>query len=238
MVMTRCPDPPVADYGWDHDVPHTHAYLTGSLLRLLEQGSSPGDQILDVGCGNGALCGLLNRRGFQVVGVDPSASGIAAARQSFPTIPFHQAAATTEEIGVLALPPFDVVISTEVVEHCYAPRCWAAAMYSCLKPGGQLICSTPYHGYLKNLALALSGRLDAHFTALWEGGHIKFWSRDTLSQLLITAGFTDLSFVGAGRLPWLWKSMLITGRRPWSVEHESHQPEAIRTSSRGSTAMG
>jgi 2-polyprenyl-6-hydroxyphenyl methylase/3-demethylubiquinone-9 3-methyltransferase len=99
MAMTRFPEPPAADYGWDHDVPHTHAYLTGPLLHLLDQGSSPGDQILDVGCGNGALCGLLNRRGFQVVGVDPSTSGIAAARQSFPTIPFHQAAATREEIG-------------------------------------------------------------------------------------------------------------------------------------------
>jgi hypothetical protein len=36
--------------------------------------------------------------------------------------------------------------------------------------------STPYHGYHKNLGLALSGKMDAHFTALWEGGHIKFFS--------------------------------------------------------------
>ncbi len=111
-----------------------------------------------------------------------------------------------------ALPPFDVVISTEVVEHCYAPRLWAAAAYASLKPGGLFLCSTPYHGYLKNCALALTGKLDAHFTALWEGGHIKFWSRRSLAQLLSEAGFVELRFAGAGRLPWTWKSMLMAGR--------------------------
>ncbi|MEO1002579.1 MAG: class I SAM-dependent methyltransferase [Cyanobacteria bacterium J06638_7] len=126
-----------------------------------------------------------------MVGVDPSASGIAAARQSCPSIPFHQAAATPEAMRILALPPFDAVISTEVVEHCYAPRQWATAAHASLKPGGLFICSTSHLGYLKNLSLALSGRLDAHFTALWEGGHIKFWSRRTLTTLLSDTGFTD-----------------------------------------------
>lgn len=114
----------------------------------------------------------------------------------------------------LQLQPFDAVVSTEVVEHVYAPRLWAAAAFQALKPGGVLICSTPFHGYLKNLALALSGKLDAHFTALWDGGHIKFWSRASLSQLLQEAGFELLAFRGAGRWPWLWKSMLIAARKP------------------------
>ena len=213
-MADRSGSPPLVDYGWGACIPHTQAYLLKPLLRLLQQGTPSGGRILDLGCGNGALSGQLSRLGYEVVGVDPSASGIAVARQSFPTLSFHQAAATPDDLRALALPHFDVVISTEVVEHCYAPRQWAAAAYASLKPGGLFICSTPYHGYLKNLALALSGRLDAHFTALWDGGHIKFWSRRTLSQLLREAGFVDLRFVGAGRWPWLWKSMLLAGRRP------------------------
>ena len=47
----------------------------------------------------------------------------------------------------------------------------------------------PHHGNLKNCAFALSGKLDAHFSALWDGGHIKFWSRRTLTALLQEAGF-------------------------------------------------
>jgi 2-polyprenyl-6-hydroxyphenyl methylase/3-demethylubiquinone-9 3-methyltransferase len=78
-----------------------------------------------------------------------------------------------------------------------------------LKPGGALILSTPYHGYWKNLALAVTGKLDDHFTALWDGGHIKFWSRGTLAQLLEEAGFRVERFVGVGRLPFLWKSMIV-----------------------------
>jgi 2-polyprenyl-6-hydroxyphenyl methylase/3-demethylubiquinone-9 3-methyltransferase len=96
----------------------------------------------------------------------------------------------------------------------YAPRRWAAAAFTALKPGSVLICSTPYHGYLKNLALAASGQLDPHFTALWDGGHIKFWSRRTLTALLQEAGFQVVGFRGAGRWPWLWKSMLLAAKKP------------------------
>ena len=77
-----------------------------------------------------------------------------------------------------------------------------------------MVLSTPYHGYLKNLALALSGRLDAHFGALRDGGHIKFFSWPTLQVLLEEAGFVDLRFRGAGRVPFLWKSMVVSARRP------------------------
>jgi len=62
------------------------------------------------------------------------------------------------------------------------------------------------------LALALSGRLDAHFTVLWDGGHIKFFSRRTLEQMLREQGFVATDFAGAGRWPYLWKSMLVKAR--------------------------
>jgi len=77
-----------------------------------------------------------------------------------------------------------------------------------LKPKGCLIITTPYHGYIKNLVLALSGKMDNHFHVLWDGGHIKFFSVKTLTALLKTEGFTDLHFNFAGRFPYLWKSML------------------------------
>jgi 2-polyprenyl-6-hydroxyphenyl methylase/3-demethylubiquinone-9 3-methyltransferase len=57
--------------------------------------------------------------------------------------------------------------------------------------------------------MALTGTLDAHFTVLWDGGHIKFWSRKTLTTLLEDYGYAGQRFYGAGRLPWLWKSMIL-----------------------------
>lgn len=206
----------IPDFGWGDAISHTEAYLLHPLKRLLPSPTHRDNhaRVLDIGCGNGWLCGWLAGQGFTVVGVDPAPSGICEARKKHAHIRFEILPATPALLHQLNEPPFDIVVSLEVVEHCYTPREWAQAAFSCLKPGGWLICSTPYHGYWKNLALALSGKMDSHFTALWDGGHIKFWSRRTLMCLLREAGFQELSFVGAGRIPWLWKSMLLKARRP------------------------
>jgi 2-polyprenyl-6-hydroxyphenyl methylase/3-demethylubiquinone-9 3-methyltransferase len=73
------------------------------------------------------------------------------------------------------------VISLEVVEHVYAPRSFAATIFDLLEPGGIAVLSTPYHGYLKNLAIAALNGFDKHVNPLWDYGHIKFWSQRTLS---------------------------------------------------------
>ncbi|MEB3350061.1 MAG: class I SAM-dependent methyltransferase [Cyanobacteriota bacterium] len=205
---------PLPDYVWTEQIPHTEAYLLGPMQAILNELAPPAARVLDLGCGNGALAAQLMRWGYEPVGVDPSSSGIHQARMWLPGVAFHEAAADPDQLASLNLDPFDVVVSTEVVEHVYAPRRWAAAAFATLKPGGVLICSTPYHGYLKNCVLALSGKLDAHFTALWDYGHIKFWSRRTLTALLEEAGFQVVAFRGAGRLPWLWKSMLLAACKP------------------------
>jgi len=62
--------------------------------------------------------------------------------------------------------------------------------------------------------MALSGKMDAHFTALWDHGHIKFWSIRTLSILLEEVGFRDLQFERVGRIPPLAKSMIAVAQRP------------------------
>jgi 2-polyprenyl-3-methyl-5-hydroxy-6-metoxy-1,4-benzoquinol methylase len=164
-------------------------------------------RILDLGCGNGSLSHTIAKQGYEVVGVEESASGVAIARQSFPDCHFIQASIYNlpdEEL----INSFDVVISVEVIEHLFYPRELIRAATKCLKPDGYLIITTPYHSYFKNIALAASGQMDKHFTALWDGGHIKFFSVNTLTQLLKTEGYTEIDFQFAGRIPFLWKSML------------------------------
>jgi 2-polyprenyl-3-methyl-5-hydroxy-6-metoxy-1,4-benzoquinol methylase len=101
-----------------------------------------------------------------------------------------------------------------VIEHLVRPRNVPRFAKQLLRPGGHLIISTPYHGYLKNLLLALANKWDAHLNPFWDGGHIKFWSRKTLSPLLNEAGFRVVRFIGAGRIPFLWKSMIIIAQKP------------------------
>lgn len=191
------------------DASHTAAYLTDHILAICRQVSAK--RVLDLGCGNGALCGALSAAGFEVVGCDPSEEGIEFARRTFPHIPFH-CLGVYDDPEVLG--EFDIIVSTEVIEHIFLPRLLPRFAAGILRHGGYLVLSTPYHGYIKNLVMAIVGQLDAHFTALWDGGHIKFWSRATLSQLLAEEGFSVTSFIGAGRIPLLWKSMILIAQKP------------------------
>lgn len=201
------------DRGLDyaHSAPaHTAGYLEGPLLA--ELGPLTGTTLLDIGCGNGALTASLAKRGASVTGMDLSESGIALAKAAHPDVRFEVGSVYDDLHARFGA--FDRVVALEVIEHLYDPRAFLRRAFEALKPGGRLVLSTPYHGYLKNLALAVSGKLDAHFTVLWDGGHIKFFSWPTLRTLLGEAGFVDLRFRGTGRLPGLWKSMLVAGRRP------------------------
>ncbi|MGO7422681.1 hypothetical protein ACCT09_23060, partial [Rhizobium ruizarguesonis] len=76
------------------------------------------------------------------------------------------------------------------------------------------VMSTPYHGYLKNLALAAMGKMDDHFMPLKEHGHIKFWSKNTLSTLLLDTGFDNVRFEYVGRIPVFAKSMIAVAQKP------------------------
>jgi hypothetical protein len=97
-------------------------------------------------------------------------------------------------------------VSTEVVEHLFSPHLLPNFAWQLLSEGGYLVISTPYHGYIKNLALSVSDKWDSHHTPLWNGGHIKFWSRKTLTQLLEDNGFKVIGSSGVGRIPYLWKT--------------------------------
>ncbi|MEM7767906.1 MAG: class I SAM-dependent methyltransferase [Pseudomonadota bacterium] len=208
--MTLALDFATPDYGYtDAGHAHSHGYLLGAVDRILEAiGPS---RVFDLGCGNGSVVSHLSKT-YSAMGVDASESGIGLARMAHPDLRFEVASAY-DDLGA-TYGQFDAVTSLEVIEHLFDPRLYAERLYDLVAPGGYAVVSTPYHGYWKNLALAVSGKMDGHFTALWDGGHIKFWSIPTLSKLLENAGFEDLEFHRVGRVPQLAKSMICVARRP------------------------
>ena len=187
-------------------------YLFPALGELLSD-LPTGSVVADVGCGNGSLLAKLGKPAWEMHGLEVSESGINQGIANYPQIQFHLADMTQNVDLPLLAGKCDVVMSTEVIEHVLLPRMFAKNCFALLKPGGTLIVSTPYHGYLKNLVLAASGTLDAHFTALWDHGHIKFWSRRTLIRLLQESGFRVTEFRGTGRMPFLWKSMILVATK-------------------------
>jgi ubiquinone/menaquinone biosynthesis C-methylase UbiE len=139
--------------GWRYDL---HGWLLDTCLfrgkgRELRQRTitlanlQPGETVLDVGCGTGALAIEVQRRIARVgsvVGIDPSSEQIArarakAARRNLPT---------EFQVGVieqLAFPDqtFDAVFSTLMMHHLPASlkRQGLMEIARVLKPGGRLI---------------------------------------------------------------------------------------------------
>jgi 2-polyprenyl-3-methyl-5-hydroxy-6-metoxy-1,4-benzoquinol methylase len=199
------------DYGFYTDQPaHTFNYLQAPLLSLLDKNTNR--CILDLGCGNGYLANYLISLGFNAYGTDASKEGITIARQANADRFFIQDLSTGKLPAELQGLNFDTIISTEVIEHLYDPAGFIDFCKQALNNQGELILSTPYHGYFKNLMLSLFNKWDSHLSPGWHGGHIKFWSKATLSNLLTNAGFTVVEFKGCGRLPYFWKSMIIKAR--------------------------
>lgn len=203
---------PYTEFEWDAPAAGNGASgerLTAAFVHLVQRLEGV-RSICDLGCGNGHITGRLAELGYEVTGIDASSSGIRIARATYPRAKFVQARIDRELSG---LGQFDLVISSDVIEHLYRPSDLLEAACALLKPNGRVLIGTPYHGYLKNLALALTGRMDAHFSSLHDGGHIKFFSVNSLSQLMRAYAFDDLSFSFYGRAPWLWKNMICHARK-------------------------
>ena len=199
------------DYGFHNNgITHNFKYLQQPMLDLLDQAGNK--CILDLGCGNGYFANLLISMGYNAYGTDASEKGIAIAKQTSPDRFFVQDLSTGKLPPELQGLKFDTIISTEVIEHLYDPEGFIDFCKQVLNGKGEIIISTPYHGYLKNMGISLFNKWDTHMSPIWHGGHIKLWSKATLSRLLTDAGFTITNFKGCGRIPYFWMSMIIKGR--------------------------
>lgn len=101
-------------------------------------------RILDLGCGFGWLSQWLTRFGT-VVGVEPSTGGAERALRDFgedSRVTFVQGTAKTLlEAGWAGI--FDLVVSSEVIEHVEDQQQFVVHICRLLKPGGHVILSTP-----------------------------------------------------------------------------------------------
>jgi ubiquinone/menaquinone biosynthesis C-methylase UbiE len=110
-----------------------------AVLRLLP--ATPGD-VLDAGMGGGRLCLELERRGWNVAGVDASAAMVALARRRLPNATNRLLEAQLEE---LPFPDerFDVVVATGVLEFVDDLETALTEVRRTLRPGGSALVSFP-----------------------------------------------------------------------------------------------
>ena len=90
------------------------------VLALLEV--TPGDRILDLGCGTGRHAALLTAKGARVTGLDADADMLSTARRDHPDVEFVSANAAAFSLGDLSVDtPFDACFSNAAL-HWMTPQ--------------------------------------------------------------------------------------------------------------------
>jgi 2-polyprenyl-3-methyl-5-hydroxy-6-metoxy-1,4-benzoquinol methylase len=174
--------------------------------------------VIDAGCGGGDFAEGLQEHGYRIYGIDLNESAVKAA-QDRQIGDFSIASVYDDFLAPFGIGQVDAVVSVETIEHLYSPRAFLARAKDALRSGGLLAITTPYWGYLKNIALAVTDRTDKALTVLWDGGHIKHFSRATLTKMATEQGFEFVAFEGCGEgirafTPYLWNGMLMVFRKP------------------------
>jgi len=189
-------------------MPRVHHPIVDPILREWLP-PTPVD-ILDAGCGQGEFSLRMAELGHSVAAIDLPGESLdrAIKLREESAKPWKIVAGSVESPEFLKT-SFDVIVSLEVIEHLYRPVTALTNLAKLLKPGGSMILSTPYHGWVKNVAISVAGKWDWHHSPLFEGGHIKFWSKQTLTAALEKADMEPVDWRGVGRVPLLWKSIMV-----------------------------
>lgn len=119
----------------------------------------PGERIIDLGCGTGALTAQIASAGAEVLGIDASEAMIARARELYPQLRFE--VAKGEDFTVEA--SVDAVFSNAALHWMSPPEAVAAAVARALEPGGRFVAEM---GGIGNIATIVA----ATYQALAEEG--------------------------------------------------------------------
>ena len=160
----------------------------------------PGDQVLDLGCGDASFTAAIAAAGAGVVGVDVAEAALARARSRNPALAFTLAPID----GPLPLEDasFDLVWASEVIEHVADTARWLSEITRVLRPGGRLLLTTPSHGRVR---LALEG---VERLAPPLGDHLHLYTRSALRSLLEEFGFDQVQVRGVAGPPLLRRLLL------------------------------
>lgn len=155
------------------------------IFELLHQACLPqqyqGLDILDVGCGVGTLSLWLAHKGAKVQGLDVSPRAIGIATNAAQSLDLDN---VTFRVGELhsGKGKYDLVLCSEVIEHVLDDQKLLDLIWTQLKPGGQLVLTTPsrelwlYHlGYYRHFDQAV--------------GHVRRYTVAQIVKLVTEAGF-------------------------------------------------
>ena len=197
---------PQARQTWSADSYSTHARfvadLAGAVVGWLAP--APGERILDLGCGDGALTVKLAEAGASVKGIDKSADLLAAARALGLDVEEGDGHALTFDRE------FDAVFSNAALHWMSQPEQVIDGVWRALKPGGRFVAEFGGHGNVAAIVTAMRavGIRRAGDPAL--AGPWFFPSPEVYADMLSSRGF-EVKRIGLFPRP----TPLKTGMKAW-----------------------
>jgi len=200
--------------------------------RFKHLGLKPGDQVLDLGCGEGRHShGLHMLGGLKVIGVDLDEPSLEKAREGLKTLPppeHDMSGSTRFETGDATKlrfedDTFDAIICSEVLEHLPDYPAALAEIRRVLKPTGRLCISVP-HAWPEKLCWRLAPPPNGY--AFEPGGHIRIFDEVELQTSVEIHGFQLQKRHHAHGIhaPYWWLKCAFWSRRddhPWVKAYHS-----------------
>jgi 2-polyprenyl-3-methyl-5-hydroxy-6-metoxy-1,4-benzoquinol methylase len=151
-----------------------------------------GQDVLDVGCGEGFLAEQIQEKGNHVTGIDVLPQ---AKQQEF----FDQYVSSDLEKGIDAETPalrgreFDKVLLLDVLEHLRHPEQILQDCRPFLKPNGHLIVSVPNIANISVRLMLLLGKFNYTERGILDKTHVRFFTRKTARRFLEANGYRVVS---------------------------------------------
>lgn len=161
----------------------------GDMVALLSTG--PDAHILEIGCGDGATGAVARAAGKagHYLGIELMPEVAAQARTRLSEV-------ITGNIEQLDLTPFhgqfDALIMSEVIEHLVDPWETLTRLLACVKPGGEIIASSPNVAHRKVIGDLIAGRFEYMSEGVMDRTHLRWFTPRSYRALFEEAGCIDV----------------------------------------------
>ena len=166
---------------------HRWASLRGQTRTdLLDRIGTDAKNILEFGCGEAPLgAALKKRQKCRVVGVEIDHAAATIARKRIDDV----YEGDVREIVAILHEQFDFIVGGDIVEHLDEPWSFLGDLRRIAAPGGKLLLSLPNVAHASLVADLLQGRFDYVYMGLTCVGHLRFFTRRSVEEMLHIAGW-------------------------------------------------
>ena len=154
--------------------------------------------ILDIGCGAGDNARIIAEAGKQVDCITLSKTEAVVAEQWCEKVYIHD---LENGLPNNTKASYDCAICSHVLEHICYPQQLLEDIQEKIVPGGLLIIAVPNLLFWKNRLQLSLGRFEYTDTGLMDYTHVRWYTLDSLSQLIENYGFKTIHGYGTGNIP-------------------------------------